>query len=86
MGSAPAPATSLRQALPEAAFWTAKDLARHMQLNPKTVKRLAARLKVPPTVEAHASHRWSAQAAATLLHRWAKRRDADERKPHRYPE
>jgi hypothetical protein len=50
-------------------LWTLKDLARHMQLSTRSVKRWAARLQVPPTIAAHSSHRWSQQAAATLLHR-----------------
>ena len=49
-----------------------KDLARKMQLTPKSVIRWARRLNVPPTIPGYASHRWSEADASKLLKAWEK--------------
>ena len=45
---------------------TLKDLAQRLQLHPRTVKRWWQRLNVPPTIPAHACHRWSEKDAKRL--------------------
>jgi hypothetical protein len=63
-------------------FVCVKDLARVMGLTPYSVKRWWQRLKVPPTVQGHASHRWSQEDAEKLIMSWKrywKRRNAKPR-------
>jgi hypothetical protein len=47
-----------------------KDIAREMELSPKTVKRWCKLLNVPPTVPGHASNRWSERDARRLIRLW----------------
>lgn len=49
---------------------TVKDLAREMQLTPRSVRRWSALLNVPPTVPANSSARYSDRDAARLLSKW----------------
>jgi hypothetical protein len=51
-------------------FVCAKDLARIMGLTPFSVKRWWQKLNVAPTVQGHASHRWSPEDAEKLVSRW----------------
>jgi hypothetical protein len=51
-------------------FLCLKDLAQMLQLHPRSVKRLYRRLGVPPTIEAHACHRWSPEDAERLIEAW----------------
>lgn len=51
-------------------FLCLKDLAALMQLSPRSVKRWAARLNVPPTVPGQSSQRWSRKDARKLLKSW----------------
>jgi hypothetical protein len=51
-------------------FLGLKDLAQMFQLHPKSVRRLYTKLGVPPTIEAHACHRWSPEDVARLIDAW----------------
>lgn len=51
-------------------FHTLKDLAREMQLHPRTVRKLTRVLGVPATVPGHACNRWSDLDRLLLLERW----------------
>jgi hypothetical protein len=41
-----------------------------MDIHPRTVKRWWRRLRVPPDVRGHCSHRWTPERAGLLLRRW----------------
>jgi len=41
-----------------------------MQLSPRSVRRWAQKLRVPPTVPGHACQRWSQADAEKLIDRW----------------
>jgi hypothetical protein len=49
-----------------------KDLARELGCSTRTVKRLWQKHGVPPTIQAHAMHRWSPADKARLLEAIAK--------------
>ena len=65
-----------------------KDLAREMQLSPRSVKRWCKVLGVPPTVPGHASHRWTRGDAQKLFERWKaywQQRTYEQSNPSRRP-
>lgn len=47
-----------------------KDLATFMKLTARAVKYWFKRLKVPPYVKGHGSHRWTPDQATELVFRW----------------
>lgn len=50
---------------------TTKDLARELQLHPRTVKRWWKKLGVPPDeCNGNGCHRWSPEAVALLKRKW----------------
>ncbi len=53
-------------------FLDAKDLAAEMDLHPRTLRKWWRRLKVPPTIPAHADNKWSRADAEELKRRWKK--------------
>jgi DNA-binding transcriptional MerR regulator len=50
-------------------FYCAKDLASLLEIHVRTLKKWAARVKVPPTIRGQACNRWSSADADRLVAR-----------------